>query len=138
MARNSGGRGYRITASGLGFFGVLGLVDPAALAPGGDAEAAEIFASYMSTRNLVLCVAAVLFLALRAWRALSLVLGLNAVVQALDAVLGAVRGDILETVSPAVIAVVLLAAVAALLSSDTVPSVPPGSPVPATPSPGRP
>lgn len=77
-----------VAVLGLGFFGVLGLVDPAALATGGNTEAARTFASYMSTRNLAMGGAALLLLALRAWRGLSLVLVLNAVVQALDARVG--------------------------------------------------
>lgn len=56
---------------------------------------------------------------LRAWRPLSLVLVLDALVQVLDTVLGLARQELLETVSPAVIAVALLAAVAAIRRSDT-------------------
>lgn len=110
-----------VAVLGLGFFGVLGLVDPAALATGGDTEAARTFASYMSTRNLAMGGAALLLLALRAWRGLSLVLVLNAVVQALDALLGLVRQDVVETVAPAVIAVALFAASAAILRSGSSP-----------------
>ncbi len=103
-----------LTVLGLAYFGVVGLVAPGALAPGGDAETAATFASYMSTRNLVMGAAAIVLLVVRAWSALSLVLVLNGVVQALDAVLGLVRLEVLETVAPAVIAVLLFAAVAVL------------------------
>ncbi len=103
-----------LTVLGLAYFGVVGLVALGALAPGGDAEAAATFASYMSTRNLVMGAAAIVLLVLRAWRALSLVLVLNAVVQALDAVLGLLRSEVLETLAPAVIAILLFAAVAVL------------------------
>lgn len=87
------------------------------MVPGGDADAAGVFASYMATRNLVLGGAALVLLMLRAWRPLSLVLVLMAFVQVLDAVLGAVRQEVLETVSPLVIAVALLVAVAAIRRS---------------------
>jgi len=103
-----------LTVLGLTYFGVLGFVDPAALAPGGDAEAATTFAGYMAARNVVMGVAALALLALRAWRALSVVLALNAAVQVLDTVLGLARADVAATVAPALIAVALIAAVAVL------------------------
>lgn len=113
-----------LAALGLGFFAVLGLLDPGAMVPGGDAEGARVFASYMATRNVVLGGAALLLLARRAWPALGLVLVLNAVVQALDAVLGLVRQEVLETVSPAVIAVALFAASAMIFRSSRATLVP--------------
>ena len=73
----------------------------------------------MATRNVVLAGAALVLLAIRAWRPLSLVLALSALVQLLDAVLGATRQELLETVSPAIIAVALLAAVAVIRRSGT-------------------
>ncbi len=102
------------SALGMTYFGVLGLIDPGALVPGGGTEAAQTFASYMAPRNLALAGGAVVLLARRRWRALSLVLLLNAVVQAGDAILGAVRGDAVQTISPLVLAVALFAAVAAI------------------------
>lgn len=104
---------------GLAYFGVLGLIDPAALVPGADTEAAKTFASYLAPRNLVMGGAAVLLLVLRAWRPLGLLLVLNGVVQALDAVLGLARGDVAQTVGPAVIAVALFAAAAGLREQRT-------------------
>lgn len=77
------------------------------------------FAGYMATRSVVLAGAALVLLAIRAWRPLSLVLALSALVQLLDAVLGATRQELLETVSPAIIAVALLAAVAVIRRSGT-------------------
>lgn len=108
--------------AGLGMlvFAGLGLLDPGAMLPGGDAEAASVFAGYMAARNVVLGGAALVLLALRAWRPLSLVLVLNGLVQVLDMVLGAFRGELLETVSPAIIAVALFAAVAAIRRSPIV------------------
>jgi hypothetical protein len=105
-------------ALGLGFFAVLGLVDPGALVPGGDTEAARQFASYLGPRNLALGGAAVLLLALRHWRALGLVLVLMALVQAGDAILGAIRQEALQTISPAVIAMALLSAAAMIRRGD--------------------
>ena len=89
-----------LTVLGLTYFGVLGFVDPAALAPGGDAEAATTFAGYMAARNVVMGVAALALLALRAWRALSVVLALNAAVQVLDTVLGLARADVPRPLHP--------------------------------------
>lgn len=108
-----------LSAVGLGYFAVVGLTDPGSLVPDGDSDAAGVFAGYMATRNVVLAGAALVLLAIRAWRPLSLVLALNALIQVLDAVLGAARQELLETVSPAIIAVALLAAVAAIRRSQT-------------------
>lgn len=107
------------TAAGLAFFGLLGLVDPGVLVPGGDAEAARVFAGFMGPRNLALGGAAVVLLFMGRWRALGLVLVLNAIVQAGDAILGAVRGELLQTISPALIAVALLAAADVVRRSET-------------------
>lgn len=107
------------TAAGLAFFGLMGLLDPGVLVPGGDAEAARVFAGLMGPRNLALGGAAVVLLVMGRWRDLGLVLVLNAVVQAGDAILGAVRGELLQTVSPALIAVALVAAADVIRRSDS-------------------
>jgi hypothetical protein len=103
-----------LTVLGLAYFTVMGLLNPAALAPGGDAEAAKTFAGYMSTRNIVMGGAALVLLVMRAWRPLGLVLALNAAVQVLDTVLGLARTDVVATVGPALISAALIAAVAVL------------------------
>lgn len=99
-----------VSVLGAAYFGVLGLVDPGALVPGGDAEAAQTFASYLAPRNLALAGGALVLLAMRKWDALSLILLLNAVVQAGDAILGVARGDLVQTISPVVLAAALFAA----------------------------
>lgn len=109
-----------LTALGLLIFGVLGLVDPEALAPGGGVEAAATFAGYMAVRNLVMAAAAILLLALRSWRALALVLILNGAIQTCDTVLGIIHGEVAATVAPAVIAAVLFAAATVLVRSESV------------------
>jgi hypothetical protein len=108
-----------LTVLGLTYFTVMGLLDPAALVPGGDAEAAKTFAGYMSTRNIVMGGAALVLLVMRAWRPLGLVLALNAAVQVLDTVLGLARADVVATVGPALISAALVAAVAVLYRQQT-------------------
>lgn len=103
-----------LSALGLAYFGVMGFLDPAALAPGGDTEAARRFAGYMSTRNVAIAVAALALLALRVWRALGLVLAISAAVQVLDTVLGLAHAQAAATIGPAVISVALIAAVVLL------------------------
>ncbi|MCT9931020.1 hypothetical protein N5079_12405 [Planotetraspora sp. A-T 1434] len=97
-----------------GYFAVSGLVDPGGLVPGGDAPAARTYAGYMAARGVVLLGAALWFAVARAWRPLRLVLALNAVVQSLDAGLGAARQEVAQTVGPAVFAAALFAAAVAL------------------------
>lgn len=107
------------TVLGLLYYGVLGLVDPKALTPGGDIEAAQTFAGYMAVRNLVLAAAAVLLLALRSWRGVAMILILNGLIQACDTVLGAINHEVATTVAPAIIAAALFTAATLLLRSDT-------------------
>ncbi|MEU6431001.1 hypothetical protein ABZ860_34305 [Microbispora sp. NPDC046973] len=102
------------TAAASGYFAVGGVLTPGALVAGGDDAAARVFAAYMSARGVVLLGALLLCAALRAWRPLALVLALNAAVQAVDAVIGAVRHEPAQAIGPACFAL-LLAAAAALL-----------------------
>jgi hypothetical protein len=98
------------TVVSSGYFTVSGLVDPGGLVPGGDAHAARVYAAYMSVRSIVVLGALLACAAVRAWRALALVLALNGVVQVGDAVLGVVQRQIAQSVGPACFAAALFAA----------------------------
>jgi hypothetical protein len=107
-----------VTVVSSGYFVVAGLLDPGSLVAGGDAEAARVFAAYMSVRGVVVLGALAWCVAARRWRALSLVLVLNGLIQVLDAALGAVQQDVPRALGPALFAVALLAAAAWLTSAE--------------------
>jgi hypothetical protein len=102
------------TVVASGYFVVRGLVDPGGLVPGGDTEAATTYATYLAARGVVLLGGLAWFAILRAWRPLALLLVLNGIVQAIDAIIGAVNGQVPETIGPAVFAAALVACAAAL------------------------
>ncbi|OLB75001.1 MAG: hypothetical protein AUI14_21965 [Actinobacteria bacterium 13_2_20CM_2_71_6] len=108
-----------LTVLASGYFAVLGVVDPAALLPGGDSHAARVYAGYYVVRTAVLLGALAWYAAVRNWGALRLVLVLNGLVQAGDALLGVLQRDVGRTVGPAVSAILLLAAAAWLRYSST-------------------
>ena len=99
-----------LTVVSSGYFAVGGLIDPGGLVPGGDAPAVRVFAAYLAARSAVLLGGLILFTALRAWRPLGLLLGLNAAVQLIDAVIGATQGRLPQTIGPACFALLLGAA----------------------------
>ncbi|WP_248958403.1 hypothetical protein [Sphaerisporangium perillae] len=93
-----------------GYFTVAGLVAPGVLVPGGESSAPRVFAAYMAARSIVLLGGLTLFAALRAWRPLALLLGLNAGVQLIDAVIGAAHHQFAQTAGPACFTLLLAAA----------------------------
>lgn len=99
-----------LTVLGSGYFAVSSLVDPGGLVPDGDQRAARIFAAYVAVRGVVLLGSMVWLLAVRSWRPLGLLLLLNATVQIGDAVIGAVLGQVPQTIGPLVFAAAMLAA----------------------------
>jgi hypothetical protein len=105
-----------LSVLGSGYFLVSGLVNPGGLVPGGDADAARTFAAYLAARGAVLLGAMLWLLAIRAWRALGLVLALNGVVQCIDAVIGVAHQQVAETVGPLCFAIALLVAARSVLS----------------------
>ncbi|NUW32634.1 hypothetical protein HTZ77_14505 [Nonomuraea sp. SMC257] len=104
-----------LTVLSSGYFTVSGLLAPGILVPGGDAAAPRAFAAYMAARSIVLLGGLAVFAALRAWRPLALVLALNAGVQLVDAVIGATRHEVAQTLGPACFVLLLGAAAWSLL-----------------------
>jgi len=107
------------TVLASGYFLVRSLLDPSGLVPGGDTDAAMTYAGYMAARSIALLGGLAWFAMQRAWRPLALLLLLNGVVQALDAVLGAARHQVPQTVGPAIFAVALFASGMALLRAES-------------------
>ncbi|MGW2158949.1 hypothetical protein [Nonomuraea sp. NPDC001699] len=93
-----------------GYFAVTSLVDPGALVPGGDQAAPRTYAAYMVVRSVVLLGGMAWLLALRAWRALALLLAFNGAVQLGDTAIGAAHHQVPQTIGPLVFAVALLMA----------------------------
>ncbi|MFI6325717.1 hypothetical protein ACIBG8_49950 [Nonomuraea sp. NPDC050556] len=104
-----------LTVVASGYFTVMGLFDPSGLVPG---DATRVYAAYMSARSIVLLGALVVCAFMN--RGLVVVLVLNGAVQVLDAVLGAVRGEVAQTVGPLVFAVLLFLAAAAQSRGEAV------------------
>ncbi|GGS91492.1 hypothetical protein ACFFV7_43375 [Nonomuraea spiralis] len=93
-----------------GYFAVTSLVDPGALVPGGDQAAPKTYAAYMVVRSVVLLGGMAWLLALRAWRALALLLAFNGAVQIGDTAIGAAHHQVPQTIGPLVFAIALLTA----------------------------
>jgi len=111
-----------LTVVSSGYFAIGGLLDPGGLVPGGDAPAARVFAAYLAARSVVLLGGLILFTAARAWRPLASLLGLNAAVQLIDAVIGVTQGQIPQTLGPACFALLLGAAAWKLLNTRAHPA----------------
>jgi hypothetical protein len=97
-----------LTVVASGYFAVTGVVDPGALLPGGDSHAARLYAGYLFVRSAILLAALVWFAVRREWRTLALLLVLNGLVQAGDAVLGVIQHDAARIIGPASFAAALL------------------------------
>ena len=97
-----------ITATATGYLLVLGFTDPNRLLPGGGDHAARVLTYYESVRTVVLLGVAVWLLLRNRRRALRLVLILNSITQAGDAVVGvAARHSAADTLGPACFAAAL-------------------------------
>jgi hypothetical protein len=104
-----------MTIAIAGYYAVAGILDPGKLIPGTPAQTAQIFADYVAVRSFVLLGAIAVFTLARNWRFLGVVLALNGVVQAGDAMLGIIQHDVLKTVGPGFLALLLLGTAAWLL-----------------------
>jgi hypothetical protein len=78
-----------VTAVATGYLVVMGFTDPARLLPGAAAPAARTLTLYETARTAVLIGAAAWLLLRKRWRPLRLLLILNAITQAGDALIGA-------------------------------------------------
>jgi hypothetical protein len=97
-----------ITVAATGYLLVLGFTDPGRLLAGGGSQAARVLSCYESVRTVVLLGAAVWLLLRKRRRALCLVLVLNAITQAGDAVVGiAARHSAADALGPACFAAAL-------------------------------
>lgn len=76
---------------------------------GADASTVHAYAAYAGSRSLVLVGALVWCAWRRAWLPVSVLLGLNGLVQVLDTAIGAAQHDVAKTAGPACFAVLLLA-----------------------------
>jgi hypothetical protein len=95
-----------------GYYAVAGVLDPGQLIPGTPAQTAQIFADYVAVRSFVLLGAIAVFVFARNWRFLAIALALNGCVQAGDGVLGIIQHDMLKTVGPGFLALLLLSSAA--------------------------
>ncbi len=104
-------------AAALSFFAVAALLDPARLLPVGSelTDGVRTFAEHIAVRNVAIVLLIGVALVRQERRVLAFLLGLLGVVQALDAVLGARAGQLVQTVVPALLALVFLAAASYLL-----------------------
>jgi hypothetical protein len=101
-----------ITIAIAGYYAVAGVLDPGKLISGTPAQTAQIFADYVAVRSFVLLGAIAVFALARNWRLFEVALALNGFVQAGDGVLGIIQHDVLKTVGPGFLALLLLGSAA--------------------------
>jgi hypothetical protein len=101
-----------MTIAIAGYYAVAGVLDPGRLVPGTPARTAQIFADYVAIRSFVLLGAIAVFALARKWRFFEIALALNGFVQAGDGVLGIIQHDVLKTVGPGFLALLLLGSAA--------------------------